>query len=122
MPRLLFRLAGAGPVGHARGTRRAGHRRRDAMSPLPGSLPRQSSPQQSSRRGRWLSGRVALAGAALLVAPLSLTACSDSGGSSGSSGGSAPEASGAGACTAQKGDQLVVLTDDKKSQNSDNVV
>src|SRR4051794_4252745 len=68
-----------------------------------------------------LRGRLVLATAALAVAPLTLTACSDSGGNSG--GGSSPQASGApAACTAKAGDQLVVLADDKKSQNSDNVV
>lgn len=91
------------------------------MSPLPDPSPQQRSRRQSGRRSRWLSGRVALAGAALLVAPLAMTACSDSGGSSGSSGTSGPQAGGA-TCTPQKGDQLVVLADDKKSQNSDNIV
>src|SRR4051794_24569621 len=85
------------------------------MSPLH----QPSQPNQALRR-RFLSGRVALAGAALLVAPLSMTACSDSG--SNSSGGSPQASGGAAACTPKTGDQLVVLADDKKSQNSDNIV
>jgi osmoprotectant transport system substrate-binding protein len=79
-------------------------------------------PHLSTSR-RFLSGRVALAGAALLVAPLALSACSDSGGSNGSgASGGAQASGGAAACTPKSGDQLVLLTDDKKSQNSDNVV
>lgn len=69
--------------------------------------------------GRTFRFRVALTGA-LLAAPLALTACSDSGGSSG--GTSTQASGGAGACTPKTGDQLVVLADDKKSQNSDNIV
>jgi osmoprotectant transport system substrate-binding protein len=78
-------------------------------------------PSGRLRRPRFLQGRVAVAGVALLVAPLALAACSDSGSKgSGSSGTTA--SGGAAACTGKTGDQLVVLTDDKKSQNSDNVV
>jgi osmoprotectant transport system substrate-binding protein len=72
--------------------------------------------RSSARRAR-----LALAGAALVVAPLVLTACSDSGGDSGGSG-STQASGGAAACTPKAGDQLVVLADDKKSQNSDNIV
>ncbi len=75
-------------------------------------------PMSSIRSGR-PRGRLALATVALIVAPLALSACSDSGGNSG--GGGSTQASGA-ACTPKAGDQLVVLADDKKSQNSDNVV
>jgi osmoprotectant transport system substrate-binding protein len=90
------------------------------MSPLPNLSARRAPAGRSLSERLGRSGRVALAGAALLVAPLAMTACSDSGGSSGSS--SAPQAGGAGACAPKSGDQLVVLNDDKKSQNSDNIV
>jgi osmoprotectant transport system substrate-binding protein len=55
----------------------------------------------------------------LMTAALALTGC----GASGSSGTTAPSAAGAGVgCAPVAGDKLVVLTDDKKLQNSDNVV
>ena len=87
---------------------------------MPRVLHRDTALGGSSLRRHLLLGRVALAGAALLVAPLAMTACSDSGGNSGGSGTKA--SGGAAACTPKSGDQLVVLSDDKKSQNSDNVV
>ncbi|GAA0545024.1 hypothetical protein GCM10010172_28320 [Paractinoplanes ferrugineus] len=57
--------------------------------------------------------------AAATTAVLTLTAC----GSAGSSGTEAPPSSAAGAgCAPVAGDSLVVLTDDKKLQNTDNVL
>jgi osmoprotectant transport system substrate-binding protein len=77
--------------------------------------------RSGSTRGDRPSGRrrLAAATAALLISALASTACSG-GGRPGpradSTAGSVP------GCSPQADDQLVVLSDDKKSQNSDNVV
>jgi osmoprotectant transport system substrate-binding protein len=77
-----------------------------------------AEPTGPERRLRPLGGPRPLgpAGAVLLAVLLALTACS--GGGSGPPTGTA-SASG---CSAEPGDQLVVLADDRKSQNSDNLV
>ncbi|MFC0007964.1 glycine betaine ABC transporter substrate-binding protein [Micromonospora siamensis] len=63
--------------------------------------------------------RLAVGAAGVLTAAGLLTGC----GGAGSSGTDAPDkgASGAG-CAPEKGDQLVVLADDKKLQNTDNII
>jgi osmoprotectant transport system substrate-binding protein len=61
---------------------------------------------------------VALFAALATVLAVGLTAC----GKSGSSGTQAPPSVSGAGCAPVAGDQLVVLTDDKKLQNSDNVV
>jgi osmoprotectant transport system substrate-binding protein len=82
---------------------------------------RASAVPSGSPRGDRPSGRrrLAVAAAALLIPALASTACSGGGGH-----GPRPDSTAAGGpgCTPQTDDQLVVLGDDKKSQNSDNVV
>src|SRR3954468_20018255 len=80
--------------------------------------PRRPTGYDRILRGRRLGGHLAIAAAALLVAPLWLTGCSLGDKPRGDA--SQPR-SGSG-CTAKPGDQLVLLGDDRKSQNSDNVV
>ncbi len=62
--------------------------------------------------------------AALAALPLLLSACSDSGSSTTTTGASASGASGGSTtvCAPVAGDQLVALDDDKKLQNSDNII
>lgn len=64
-------------------------------------------------RGHWLAGSVLLLAAAGLT-----TAC----GEEGSSGTRPPVTAGAGGCAPVSGQQLLVLTDDKKLQTVDNIV
>ena len=69
-----------------------------------------------------MSSRLSLLTAAgLLVVAGTLTACGDAGSSGTSAPPTASAASGAG-CAPEKSDVLVVLTDDKKLQNADNIV
>jgi len=63
--------------------------------------------------------------AALATLPLLLVACSDSGSNTTTTGASASGGSGGGpstVCAPVAGDQLVALDDDKKLQNSDNII
>ena len=60
--------------------------------------------------------------AAFAVAPAVIAACGSSKSSTPPSTGSTTAAGATGTCTPKPGDQLVVLTDDKHSQNSDNIV
>src|SRR3954452_23903666 len=77
--------------------------------------------RSGSTRGDRPSGRrrLAAATAVLLISALASTACSGGGRP-----GPRPDSTAAGGhgCSPQADDQLVVLSDDKKSQNSDNVV
>jgi osmoprotectant transport system substrate-binding protein len=83
---------------------------------MPTGLPTDRAPEAVTARRR-LSA-VARLGSALLAVALVAPACSS--GSAG--GGTTPTAGPSAGCVARPGDQLVLLADDRHSQNSDNVV
>jgi osmoprotectant transport system substrate-binding protein len=88
-------------------------RRSASRAAAPDPLPGTSGPAR-----RFVRRSFALAGIALLVAQILLTGCSASG-----SGGARPTPSASDpGCVGKPGDQLVVLTDDRKAQNSENLV